>query len=153
MENQEPDLDTPETEADRAVLNSPDLVSVVDADAEVSATWDGSDEAMAAAAPPGGEEKSGVHATGNGDVERLSLVPGLTRLRDSSGGGGGGGGAGGVVIRVVRMSGPHSSFLHMRVFPSTTAGQVGRSRSKTVVCLRGLEFRHFEARRTEVIAV
>lgn len=29
----------------------------------------------------------------------------------------------GVVIRVV-ISGPHASFLHMRVFPSTTAGQV-----------------------------
>ena len=30
---------------------------------------------------------------------------------------------GGVVIRVL-ISGAHASFLHMRVFPSTTAGQV-----------------------------
>ena len=37
--------------------------------------------------------------------------------------------AAGVVIRVL-ISGAHASFLHMRVFPSTTAGQVREGRAQ-----------------------
>lgn len=42
--------------------------------------------------------------------------------------------AAGVVIRVL-ISGAHASFLHIRVFPSTTAGQVRASRLSTWGCM------------------